>query len=142
MKLCKSWKCRHQGSSNVIPASNNHTVEVMNKDFLDLFEEEKNLILLQRIKNIIRTFVFVYIAAYYVKQSIENQKYTCLWILISEGFFIVPTPTVTLDLSWKKNNGSRNSTQDEVLLSVNWLMTERVWNGDWITFSLCHSVIF
>lgn len=134
MKLFKSWKCRHQGSSNVIPASNNHTVEVMNKDFLDLFEEEKNLILLQRIKNIKRTFVFVYIAAYYVKQSIENQKYTCLWILISEGFFIVPTPTVTLDLSWKKNNGSRNSTQDEVLLSVNWLMTEKVWNGDWITF--------
>lgn len=69
----------------------------MNKDFLDLFEEEKNLILLQRIKHIIRKFVFEYIAAYYVKQSIENQKYrpTCLWILISEGFFIVPTPTVT-----------------------------------------------
>lgn len=46
----------------------------MNKDFLDLFEEEKNLILLQRIKHIIRKFVFEYIAAYYVKQSIENQK--------------------------------------------------------------------
>lgn len=135
MKLFKSWKCRHQGSSNVIPASNNHTVEVMNKDFLDLFEEEKNLILLQRIKNIIRTFVFVYIAAYYVKQSIENQKYTCLWILISEGFFIVPTPTVTLDLS----NGWAYIEVGTVhrmkfRYSVNWLKTEKVWNGDWITY--------
>lgn len=134
MKLFKSWKCRHQGSSNVIPASNNHTVEVMNKDFLELFEEEKNLILLQRIKNIIRTF------AYYVKQSIENQKYTCLWILISEGFILYRANAYrNIGLIWKKNQWlsvyrSRNSTQDEVLLSVNWLMTEKVGNGDWITY--------
>lgn len=105
-KLFKSWKCRHQGSSNFIPASNNHTVEVMNKDFLDLFKEEKNLILLQRIKNIIRTFVFVYIAAYYVKQSIENQKYTCLWILISEGFILYRANAYrNIGLIWKKTNG-------------------------------------
>lgn len=97
----------------------------MNKDFLDLFEEEKNLILLQRIKNIIRTFVFVYIAAYYVKQSIENQKYTCLWILISEGFILYRANAYrNIGLIWKKNQWlsvykSRNSTQDEVLLSVN-----------------------
>lgn len=76
----------------------------MNKDFLDLFEEEKNLILLQRIKNIIRTFVFVYIAAYYVKQSIENQKYTCLWILISEGFILYRANAYrNIGLIWKKN---------------------------------------
>lgn len=137
MKLFKSWKCRHQGSSNVIPASNNHTVEVMNKDFL----EEKNLILLQRIKNVIRTFVFVYIAAYYVKQSIENQKYTCLWILISEGFILYRANAYrNIGLIWGKKTQwlsvyrSRNSTQDEVLLSVNWLMTEKVGNGDWITY--------
>lgn len=140
MKLFKSWKCRHQGSSNVIPASNNHTVEVMNKDFLDLFEEEKNLILLQRIKNIIRTFVFVYIAAYYVKQFIENQKYTCLWILISEGFILYRANAYrNIGLIWEKNQWlsvyrSRNSTQNEVLLSVNWLMTEKVGNGGWITY--------
>lgn len=60
----------------------------MNKIFLTYLKKKKNLILLQRIKNIIRTFVFVYIAAYYVKQSIENQKYTCLWILISEGLIL------------------------------------------------------
>lgn len=75
----------------------------MNKDFLDLFEEEKNLILLQRIKNIIRTFVFVYIAAYYVKQFIENQKYTCLWILISEGFILYRANAYrNIGLIWKK----------------------------------------
>lgn len=93
-------------NSKIIQVSNTYHENAVTKDQVMLslhptiiFEEEKNLILLQRIKNIIRIFVFEYIAAYYVKQSIENQKYTCLWILISEGFFIVPTPTVTLDLS-------------------------------------------